>query len=65
MLNLLIYYLNYLGGNIVIYFGLDNSEIKELYNMVIDEILRVNRLNNLNEIIIGDFDLDHIPIFNN
>jgi len=42
-------------------FGLDNSEIKELYNMVIDEILRVHRLNNLNEIIIGDFDLDHIP----
>ena len=42
-------------------FGLDNSEIKDLYNMVVDEILRVHRLNNLNEIIIGDFDLDHIP----
>ena len=42
-------------------FGLDWDEIDELYNMVVDEILREHRLNNLNEIIIGDFGLDHIP----
>ena len=42
-------------------YGLSHSEVEEVYNAALYHIFKTNRLNSMNNILIGDWDLEYTP----